>query len=138
MCLSSCGLRKDTVERAVPCQEIKSEGAYNKASLYEAKWSDVPLPLNVCVDSEQTRESHDQRGCVFVYTTPLAPSDCLDFYKREMERLGWRQALIVSFDPPEHAVFYEKPSQLATVSIQERDQQSIVRLYIGQKKEQLQ
>ncbi len=101
----------------------------------EAKWSDVPLPLGITPDTQKTREALDGAGCIFAYTTPLLPDECLSFYKREMERLGWREELILSFNNPvEYIVSYEKPTQLATLMIDTVQGKTRVRLHSGFKK----
>lgn len=129
--LAGCGHRKHTRVAAPVLSQKKGESA----QLCEAKWSDIPLPLGIVSDIEKTREAIDESGCIFAYTTSLQPSECLDFYKREMERLGWKEDLTLSFNTPiEYCVMYQKPTHLATLMVESTQKATRVKLYNGFKK----
>jgi hypothetical protein len=114
-------------------QEKEHNDQNDQIKILEAKWLDIPLPIDACYDSQQTGEGIDQACCLFVYKTSLSPTTCLDFYRCEMERLGWQQSAFFSFLPRESMVMYSKPGKMAVLqlTIPAHTAQTQVRLYAG-------
>jgi hypothetical protein len=122
--LSSCAYRK-------PERINKKEVG---RSMYEARWSDVPLPLDRVFDVKQTYQAVDERACRFVFTTQRSLENTIAWYQQELDRSGWRVNALYRFN--ESAAFIaDRPSKYVQLFVQRvADEQSLVTILVGLKK----
>ncbi len=104
----------------------------------EAKLYDIPLPFNSCNGSLLSSYSSAQDPIILHYTVSGESSELVDFYKKEMELLGWRETAsaqgTISF------IMFDKPGRWAAFEIKKQallDDQEIQELVIftGQRSE---
>lgn len=143
MCLPACVPKQEIsicpqAAEPQPGISINTCNNDNQIDVYEAKWSDAPLPLDTKRDRIEVKEGTDALSCVFAFTAALSSSECLDFYRCQMERLGWQEGICFSFVPDEMVLIYEKPSKRAVITIRScvvNPAESNVRLYVGIKQQ---
>lgn len=86
--------------------------SYSELQLYqqhEARRADIPLILDVI----PLRYEEKGSSLVIIGTSTMAVKECFDFYKDEMERLGWK--LISDFDVRENKLIFQKPYKICLV-----------------------
>jgi len=102
-------------KRVIGLKYKNHEEFINIVKQVEAKFSDVPIPL----DSFPIEYSFD--GCIeseentFGYRSSISIKDLTHFYCQEMERLGWCK--IIVFDGFEKLLNFQKPSKFCSISI---------------------
>jgi hypothetical protein len=102
--LSSC--TKDR-QKPIPTRELE---LYYQ---HEARWSDIPLILDFKPTSYEERFS-----TLIVKGTSMVPIDeCFDFYKEDMERLGWK--IMASFEV-DHKLIVETPLKICLIELHEK------------------
>ncbi len=78
---------------------------------FEASLIDIPIPLGATWQEEPADEN------VFPgLITSMAKADIVQFYHREMERLGWQEEVI--FEGDTTICIFNKPNRWAAISIQ--------------------
>jgi len=86
----------------------------NGISADEAKWFDIPVPLQA-VSQGDCLDDQDDR--LFVrYSVFLDRQAIVDFYEREMERLGWQHEM-ESINDQESLLIFSKPTKICAVSL---------------------
>jgi len=76
---------------------------------HEARFADIPIPFQIT----PLRGSTSPQSCAFILTENQ--SDCVHFYKLEMERMGWK--LISEFQGFEAVLIFEKLQRICNISI---------------------
>lgn len=96
---------------------------------HEARFSDIPIPFNVT----PIRNSISEHSCGYILQEPQQAS--ADFYKREMERMGWQ--LMGQFSGFETELLFSKLNRICTVSIRPfmHNKKPNVRIFIKQMKQ---
>lgn len=105
--LSSCGLKH---EEKINRKEVGR-------SIFEARWSDVPLPIDRIFDVKKTYQALDQSACRFVFTSQHSYIDMAHWYESELERSGWRINAQYQFDGSV-AILADRPSKFLHIYIQ--------------------
>lgn len=102
--------------------------------MYEARWADVPLPLDRVFDVNQTYQAVDERACRFVFITQRSLAHTITWYQQELDRSGWRVNALYRFN--ESAAFIaDRPSKYLHVFVQQiSDAQTKVTILVGLKK----
>jgi len=127
--LSSC-------TKQIPSQQPASTDATDNAQdpyldfiiQQEAMLIDVPIPFfdeRILIPS-----SHQEDGnLVFGYKSPLSQEQAIDFFMKQMERLGWKH--LVSFEGSKTILQFQSPNRYCTIIIKHisPEQTSIV-MYI--------
>ncbi len=107
-----------------PSKKVKQtnqENAKDFMRQQEAKLVDIPVPLGSvpCVAnyhiSEYVPEQAHADEVMLAYDSQLSLSDIKDFYKQEMERLGWCN--IATYEQSESLFLFKKPDRLCAVSV---------------------
>jgi len=85
-----------------------------EAERCEARLVDIPIPVVAKIESA----SSDNEGAIkFTYSSTLSHEELSDFYKDEMERLGWRWEEEASFMGNEILFSFKKPYKSCIVSM---------------------
>ena len=87
----------------------------------EAKLIDIPIPLNVepLGDFFNNENADVSEAISLGYNTNMTADQAAEFYRQEMERLGWR--CLTSFQGPELLANFVKPGKFCSVSIRPGD-----------------
>lgn len=103
-------------------------------SMFEARWSDVPLPLDRVFDVQRTYQAVDEKACRFVFTIRRSFESTIAWYQRELEQSGWRINALYKFH--ESAAFIaDRPSKHLQVFVQHvSDAQTMINILVGLKK----
>ncbi|KKP35789.1 MAG: hypothetical protein UR26_C0002G0089 [candidate division TM6 bacterium GW2011_GWF2_32_72] len=124
--LSSCGGAK----KIKKTNEVISRNAIWRQ--YEAKCADVAIPLDSKPLIENFGMDKEEEQTNFAYACSLEKMELLDFYIKEMERLGW--SLIKKFDSDLEALLnFEKPSKVCSVSLRDRDKCREIFIFVAPK-----
>ncbi len=110
----ACGKKRSLSSRATHKKKgIASALSRDQITIQEAKFSDIPSPLNAVplTPYYQAKEGN----ALFAYSSVLSRDELMTFYAHEMERLGWRMAF--TFSGYESMLQFEKPDRVCIVSI---------------------
>lgn len=81
----------------------------------EAQLVDVPVPIGAQAVSADAQEGLFSSTSMLTYTTQQVPDRLAEFYRQEMERLGWQHG--ARFNGAEQLLYFEKPGRFCVVSI---------------------
>ncbi len=83
---------------------------------FEAKLSDIPAPLDALPVPEyfSSESRANDSSYVIGYRTAMTCDHIVDYFNKEMERLGWRQTYFIK--AYESILHFEKPSRWCSVS----------------------
>jgi hypothetical protein len=96
----------------------KTEGVSFAWALMQARYVDVPLPLQSVPDLDKSVSAHDQAQVTFVFTIADSRQSMCDYYLIEMEQLGWQREAFLSSSPDHRAIInFRKPHKFCTVVI---------------------
>jgi hypothetical protein len=97
---------------------------------YEARWSDIPFLIDfIATDQSETDTYISVTGA-----SSLSIDDIVEFYKHEMERLGWHMS--ASFSKDWVKLIFEKPSKICLIEVSSNSsnlKRSSVAIYFGVK-----
>lgn len=97
----------------------------------QARLYDIPIPIMAQPDFEYTwsDDEHGNRVLGYVVTAD-STQELVEFYRANMERLGWRERAIIT--GREVLVEFEKPEKLCCVSVRpEGDEKMRLVLSVG-------
>lgn len=95
---------------------IDATGKKRDVRILRAKWNDIPFPIaeEKLLSHVKITPTNDELGCAFCLSVERSLSDVIRFYCIELEREGWTQSSVLTFDN-ECILSFEKPSRLLTV-----------------------
>jgi hypothetical protein len=114
--LPGCGHTSNTVS----AKKLKKNAANHVATSldvmqeYEAKLSDIPVPLDSKPLMEQT-DIQSADNSMLCYDNEMSPEAIVEFYEREMERCGWQAD--GAYKGVEVLLNFSKPTRFCSVSI---------------------
>lgn len=96
---------------------VSSEFAHYPSFTEEARFVDIPLPLQV--SSRVLYQSDQAMSLIFAHAYPT--EEFVPWYRQEAERLGWKE-LSMALGDIESLLIFEKPHKVLSISLRRNNQ----------------